>query len=503
MEVLFLSNLIELISFKLPEREATLKGIKAFNIELFQLDERKLSVLVQAFFSAWMLAFLFEGQIIYSFSTLYRFDPTLLVAGNLVAHYVGMVSCGLFIKTKRAAKRLLIISYLIAIVVSILFFFKPSVAWLIGSIVASLFAGASLAAWGFFLKSGTPKNKRLITVADLLIISNLLMIGLSLAAVYISPQTGLLISMVLLMLAVLFALNLPDGESNIEKEKQEKEQYNIRSLIFFLGFFIFVITIVSGLMYQVVKPAFRHLEWISSWYWAIPYIIAIILVTKLPKRVDRTYLLFVAISMIATAFVSFLALGRDLTSYLIINTLMMGACGIFDLFWWSILGEMIDLHRNPATVFGVGLSANILGILVGGVVANLVGSGLLNLPEPALLALILLSVSLVLLPPLNKHLVGLLKHHTYLSSFSELSEKEQAVEIDRTATYGQLSDREMQVVSLILKGKTNKEIAADLYITENTVKYYVKSIYEKFNVHNRTELLTLLYEERIKTSQSH
>ena len=56
------------------------------------------------------------------------------------------------------------------------------------------------------------------------------------------------------------------------------------------------------------------------------------------------------------------------------------------------------------------------------------------------------------------------------------------------------------MVRLILKGKTNKEIAADLFITENTVKYFVKSIYEKFNVHNRTELLMLLYEERIKSS---
>lgn len=477
-----------------------MKGIKAFKIGQFQTDERKLSVLVQAFYSAWMLAFLFEGQILYSFSALYRFDPTILVASNVAANYIGMVSCGIFIKTKRAAKRLLISTYLFSIAVSVLFFFKPSISWMIGTVVASLLAGASIAAWGFFLKSGTPKNERIKTVADLLIISNILMIGISLVTVYISPQTGLLISMVLLMLAVLFALNLPDGQPIPDIKEQQKEQYNISSLIFFLGIFIFVITIVSGLMYQVVKPAFRHLEWITSWYWAIPYIIALILIRNLPKRVDRTYLLFVAIAMIATSFVSFLALGRDVKSYLIINTLMLGACGIFDLFWWSILGEMIDLHRNPATVFGVGLSANILGILVGGVVANAVGSGLLNLPEPALLALILLSVSLVLLPPLNKHLVGLLKNRTYLSSFSKLSDEEQAVEIDRTATYGQLSDREMQVVSLILKGKTNKEIAANLFITENTVKYFVKSIYEKFNVHNRTELLMLLYEERIKSS---
>ena len=46
---------------------------------------------------------------------------------------------------------------------------------------------------------------------------------------------------------------------------------------------------------------------------------------------------------------------------------MLGACGIFDLFWWSILGEMLDYSDNPAQPFGIGLSANVFGVLCGGV----------------------------------------------------------------------------------------------------------------------------------------
>ncbi len=49
---------------------------------------------------------------------------------------------------------------------------------------------------------------------------------------------------------------------------------------------------------------------------------------------------------------------------------MLGACGIFDPFWWSILGEILDYTDNPVRVFGFGLAANILGVLAGEVLGR-------------------------------------------------------------------------------------------------------------------------------------
>jgi DNA-binding NarL/FixJ family response regulator len=51
----------------------------------------------------------------------------------------------------------------------------------------------------------------------------------------------------------------------------------------------------------------------------------------------------------------------------------------------------------------------------------------------------------------------------------------------------QLSDREAQVLGLLAKGCLYKEIADQLHISENTVRTYVKRIYEKLHVHSRTE----------------
>lgn len=49
-----------------------------------------------------------------------------------------------------------------------------------------------------------------------------------------------------------------------------------------------------------------------------------------------------------------------------------------------------------------------------------------------------------------------------------------------------LTDREREVFDLLAEGKTNKEIAEKLFITTNTVKRHLKSIFEKLDVHTRS-----------------
>jgi two-component system NarL family response regulator len=50
-----------------------------------------------------------------------------------------------------------------------------------------------------------------------------------------------------------------------------------------------------------------------------------------------------------------------------------------------------------------------------------------------------------------------------------------------------LSAREIEVLQRIAAGKSNKEIGAELFISEGTVKTHVKSIFAKLDVVSRTE----------------
>jgi two-component system NarL family response regulator len=53
-----------------------------------------------------------------------------------------------------------------------------------------------------------------------------------------------------------------------------------------------------------------------------------------------------------------------------------------------------------------------------------------------------------------------------------------------------LTGRELDVLALLARGKSNKEIGMNLYISETTVKSHLRSIFTKLNVLSRTEAIT-------------
>lgn len=58
-----------------------------------------------------------------------------------------------------------------------------------------------------------------------------------------------------------------------------------------------------------------------------------------------------------------------------------------------------------------------------------------------------------------------------------------------------LAIREREILELILKNKKRKEIAAELFLSENTVKTYTRTLYAKLGVSSRDELYALLLKE--------
>jgi two-component system, NarL family, response regulator DevR len=50
-----------------------------------------------------------------------------------------------------------------------------------------------------------------------------------------------------------------------------------------------------------------------------------------------------------------------------------------------------------------------------------------------------------------------------------------------------LNEQERKILGLIAEGKTNKEIAAEVYLSDKTVKNYVSSILNKLNLKRRSE----------------
>jgi NarL family two-component system response regulator LiaR len=51
----------------------------------------------------------------------------------------------------------------------------------------------------------------------------------------------------------------------------------------------------------------------------------------------------------------------------------------------------------------------------------------------------------------------------------------------------ELTEREAEVLQLVARGKANKQIASDLFVSEKTVKAHVSSILMKLGVQSRTQ----------------
>ena len=457
------------------------------------LNSRRLSVVAFSFSFAYLLSFLFEGQVLYSLLELHGAKASTYVLAAMIAHFAGLLTCGLFVRSQVTAKNMMLGGMGACLAATVPFFFAPSSLWMGGLVVSGYFSGCAVAAWGFFLRAFTPKNERIKSCADVLIISNLLMIAVNMVAINRSTFIALSLAMLCLVIGMVFICMLPveqENEKNITFKN--KTHGGIKNPLILLCLFVFIITINSGLMYHVINPAFEHLTGLVSWYWAVPYIVALAIMRNLPMKAKRSRILYIGMAMIMGAFISFMLLGRNTSDYLIVDTLMLGACGINDLFWWSILGEMLDYSDNPAQTFGIGLSANVFGVLCGGVLGMAVTTIGLPGAEVAVIALTVVCVTLVMLPPLNRQLVLLLKNHAYLAAYDNMSQSQQTNIVRQVKILDPLTVREQEVLQLILSGKSNREIAGALFISESTVKTHARNIFSKYDVGSRAELISTL-----------
>ncbi len=84
-----------------------------------------------------------------------------------------------------------------------------------------------------------------------------------------------------------------------------------------------------------------------------------------------------------------------------------------------------------------------------------------------------------------------------LNGAAESSNASGAVQATVTDSVAEtLNDKEERILSLIAEGKSNKQIAAAVFLAEGTVKNYVSRIMEKLHANTRTELAVMSVRQR-------
>ena len=81
-----------------------------------------------------------------------------------------------------------------------------------------------------------------------------------------------------------------------------------------------------------------------------------------------------------------------------------------------------------------------------------------------------------------------------LDQFSPMLPSLDGSEPQATDSLAALTDREREVFVLIAEGRSNREIAQELYVSEGTVKIHVGRVFAKLGVRDRVQAVVLAYE---------
>ena len=69
--------------------------------------------------------------------------------------------------------------------------------------------------------------------------------------------------------------------------------------------------------------------------------------------------------------------------------------------------------------------------------------------------------------------------------------------LEEANAFRNLSEREVQVLAQVARGKSNRQIVTELGLSEVTVRNYVSTMLEKLDLRNRVELATFAVQNRI------
>jgi two-component system NarL family response regulator len=83
-----------------------------------------------------------------------------------------------------------------------------------------------------------------------------------------------------------------------------------------------------------------------------------------------------------------------------------------------------------------------------------------------------------------------------LTEFAALAKRDESERAEQVPA-PRLTDREIEVLKLVARGMNNRDIAKELFISENTVKNHVRNILEKLQIHSRMEAVMIAVRENL------
>jgi len=234
------------------------------------------------------------------------------------------------------------------------------------------------------------------------------------------------------------------------------------------------IYLVGGLMYGMLAPG---LGAIGQRMGVLPYMallpVSALAVTRLgtswPGRVGPALL---GLGFAASALFS--GAGRDVTVVMAV----VGAYAFMDVFFWTVLGQQGQPHLAYALGLGAMVMAIFTGMALGGPVSELAQG---REDTAALVAAMALLIAMAAFPWWQGAPAPVLSGTDG--------------EAPTSPDLASLSQREMEVLRLVARGLSNKEVARELELSQATVRKHLERIYRKLEVRGRAAAVARILEQ--------
>lgn len=467
------------------------------NGEVVFLDRvQKYIILSIGLYFGWLLSVPFNGPIIYATMAFVETNisiPTIYI----FFHAIGLLVLGIMVKIAEHWRSLIIYGGALSLVLGLLVFFMPPIMWPFIYAVIGFCSAMFVLGWSYPFAHGIDNKSRMKYMALAIILANIVYVLLSILLTILTLQLVYIMALLCIVVALRFSLLLTRVEfQNIQNKKDEIEEIPVFPGAFMLivSLLIFGLYINGGFMYQVMYPSLERYENIAVFYRNIPYIAVLAVMWRYGNHLQKQLPIYMGVSFMGLAFISFLLMHNTLPGFFLIETLIQSSFAFLDLFFFTILGDISAINRKPIRTFGFGMTAMVGAILVGG----LLGGQLMMIGEryylfTAMFALSAIFLTFLIIPWMFNKIEDFYYSSNHEESNNELTNMEIVQSIFEAHS---LTVRETEIVEHLLQGLTNKQIAAELYVSENTLKTHIKNIYYKLQIKSRRELMHRVLENK-------
>jgi DNA-binding CsgD family transcriptional regulator/MFS family permease len=427
-------------------------------------------ILSYGFFLGWMLSFPYNGPIYEYISYWYNFSGEYYPLAYIGVPIVFLVFFGVIKSRETYPKRLTIYSLVVCFAGNLLLFFGVTY-WYIIFTFMGIASVLFVIGWSYFFTISASYKDKIKVMGFTIVLGNLVLYLINIM-VKLGFETYAMNSLLVVLSLSLLASNFLTFERSYDYAFDTSK--NIKKLIILIAAILFLINVNDGLSSKLIEPLFMEIEEHIIFYKRIPYIMAIIVLVVFSDKLSHLSSFYIAIFLLGMSNVALMVLGINELGFYVNETMLQWGLGIGDLFIWTVIGHVGHLYGRPYKITSFALISLLTSVFLGRILGIIFSSS----PDGGLYTIAVsfttVFVTILIIPNLfdtiDREVVKIKEENKFEKKVNTLTE------------------REIEIYNLLIKGKKNHEIAEELYITDNTLKTHLRNIYKKLNVAGKKEL---------------